>query len=170
MKDHLPDRLDLYAAAEAGRVIRGRIALASLARVLSLTASAAGELEVVLELGRDQEGTRYLAGSIQGMLELQCQRCLESMDYPLNVRFRLGLVQNPDDVQYLTDRYEPLIVTPEPALLAEVISDEVLLALPIAPLHEDMDNCREVTADYHTSADAQRDNPFAVLEQLKQKL
>ena len=168
MKDHLPDRLDLYAAAEAGRVIRGRIALASLARVLPLTDSAAGELEVVLEFGRDQEGTRYLAGSIKGMLELQCQRCLESMDYPLNVKFRLGLVQDPD-AQHLTDRYEPLIVTPEPALLAEVISDEVLLALPIAPLHEDMDDCREVTADYHASADAQRDNPFAVLEQLKQK-
>ena len=52
---------------------------------------------------------------------------------------------------------------------AEVISDEVLLALPIAPLHQDMGECREVTADYHASADAQRDNPFAVLEQLKQK-
>jgi uncharacterized protein len=170
MKDHLPDRLDLYAAAEAGRVIKGRIALANLARVLPLTASGEGELEVALELGRDQEGTHYLAGTIQGMLELQCQRCLELMGYPLNVRFRLGLVQNLDDVQYLTDRYEPLIVTPEPALLADVISDEVLLALPIAPLHEDMDNCREVTADYHASADGQEDNPFAVLEQLKQKL
>jgi uncharacterized protein len=170
MKDHLPDRLDLYAAAEAGRVIRGRIALASLARVLPLMASEEGELEVVLELDRDQEGTRYLAGSIKGVLELQCQRCLDPMVYPLNVRFRLGLVQAPDDVQYLADRYEPLIVTAEPAQIAEVISDEVLLALPIAPLHEDMNNCREVTADYHASAGAQRDNPFAVLEQLKQKL
>ena len=169
MKDHLPDRLDLYAAAEAGRIIRGRVPLASLARVLPLTASGTGELDVVLELGRDQEGTRYLAGSIKGVLALQCQRCLDSMEYPLNVRFRLGLVQNPDDVQYLADRYEPLIVTPEPAQITEVISDEVLLALPIAPLHEDMGNCREVAADYHASADAQRDNPFAVLEQLKQK-
>jgi uncharacterized protein len=169
MKDHLPDRLDLYAAAEAGRIIRGRVPLASLARVLPLTASGTGELDVVLELGRDQEGTRYLAGSIKGVLALQCQRCLDPMEYPLNVRFRLGLVQNPDDVQYLADRYEPLIVTPEPAQITEVISDEVLLALPIAPLHEDMGNCREVAADYHASADAQRDNPFAVLEQLKQK-
>ena len=169
MKDHLPDRLDLFAAAEAGRIIRGRVQLASLERVLPLTASGTGELDVVLELGRDQEGTRYLAGSIKGVLALQCQRCLDPMEYPLNVRFRLGLVQNPDDVQYLADRYEPLIVTPEPAQITEVISDEVLLALPIAPLHEDMGNCREVAADYHASADAQRDNPFAVLEQLKQK-
>lgn len=169
MKDHLPDRLDLFAAAEAGRVIRGRIPLARLTRVVPLTASTAGELEVSLAFGRDQEGTRYLEGSIRGVLELQCQRCLESMDYPLKLNFRLGLVQSPDDVQYLTDRYEPLIVGAEPALLAEVISDEVLLALPIAPLHEDMGDCREVTADYHASADAQRDNPFAVLEQLKQK-
>jgi uncharacterized protein len=169
MKDHLPDRLDLYAAAEAGRVIKGRIPLAKLERVVPLMASGTGELAVILELDRDQEGTRYLAGSIQGVLQLQCQRCLDSMDYPLNVKFRLGLLQNPDDVQYLADRYEPLIVTPEPARISEVIEDEVLLALPIAPLHEDMNKCREVAADYHESASVQRNNPFAVLEQLKLK-
>jgi len=169
MKDHLPDRLDLYAAAEAGRVIRGRMQLTGLARVLPLLTSDTGELDVVLELDRDQSGTRYLAGSIKGVLVLQCQRCLDPMEYPLDVTFRLGLVQKPDDMHNLTDCYEPLVLTAEPVQISEVIADEVLLALPIAPLHEDMGNCREVAADYHATAAAQRDNPFAVLEQLKQK-
>jgi len=169
MKDHLPDRLDLYTAAEAGRVIRGRIELARLTRVLPLVASTAGELNVDLELDRDQDGTRYLAGSISGTLELQCQRCLEPMEFPLGVSFRLGLVRDPEEIRRLNDRYEPLIVTSEPVSMAEVLSDEVLLALPISPLHEDMEKCREITADYHVTASMPQDNPFAVLKQLKQK-
>jgi uncharacterized protein len=169
MIDHLPDRLDLYATAEAGRVLQGRIKLASLDRVLSLLATREGELQVLLELGRDQDGTRYLTGSIKGMLVLQCQRCLEPMEYPLDVRPRLGLVQSQDEAERLTEFYEPLILTREPALLAEVISDEVLLALPIVPLHEDMSKCQALATAFPAPASTPANNPFAVLEQLKQK-
>ena len=169
MTSHLPERLDLYAAAEAGRMLTGRIALASLERVLPLVVSRETELGVILKLGTDQDGTRYLCGSIRGVLELQCQRCLESMEYPLAIRFRLGLVRDQDAADRLADRYEPLIVTREPASVADVVTDEVLLALPIAPAHADPDKCHEATAKYHASSGPQRENPFAVLEQLKQK-
>ena len=108
MINHLPDRLDLYATAEVGRALRGRIKLASLDRVLPLLESHEGELEIVLELDRDEDGTRYLAGSIQGRLVLQCQRCLEPLDYPLEVTFRLGLAHTQEEMQRLSDLYEPL--------------------------------------------------------------
>jgi uncharacterized protein len=169
MINHLPDRLDLYAAAEAGRVLRGMVKLASLARALPLLESREGELEVSLELGRDEDGTHYLAGSVQGRLALQCQRCLEPMEYPLDVTFRLGLVHTPEQMQHLSDRYEPLLLTGEPASLAEVITDEVLLALPIVPLHSGVGTCRPPATDSQTPAGSRRENPFAVLAQLKQK-
>jgi DUF177 domain-containing protein len=169
MINHLPDRLDLYAAAEAGRVLRGRVELARLVRALPQLESPEGELEVVLELGRDEDGTHYLAGSVQGRLVLVCQRCLEPMEYPLDVTFRLGLVHSQDQMQGLSDRYEPLLLTGEPAILAEVITDEVLLALPIVPLHKGAGACRPPVPDYQTTANSRRESPFAVLAQLKQK-
>jgi uncharacterized protein len=169
MIDHLPDRLDLDATAEAGRTLRGRIRLASLERVLPLVESSEGDFQVLLELGKDQDGTRYLSGSLQGMVTLQCQRCLEAMEYPLDISFRLALVHDQEEAGYLTDRYEPLLVTQEPASIAEVVADEVLLALPIAPLHGERDTCQGLVAEYRTPDGAQRDNPFAVLAQLKQK-
>jgi uncharacterized protein len=167
MINHLPDRLDLYAAAEAGRELRGRVELARLARALPLLESPEGELEVALELGRDEDGTHYLAGSVQGRLLLQCQRCLESMEYPMEVTFRLGLVHSQEQMQRLSERYEPLLITSEPASLAEVITDEVLLALPIVPLHSGVSTCRPPVTD--TPVSGRRENPFAVLAQLKQK-
>jgi uncharacterized protein len=169
MINHLPDRLDLYAAAEAGRQLRGVVKLAALSRALPLLESREGELEVSLELGRDGDGTHYLAGSVQGRLVLQCQRCLEPMAYLLDVTFRLGLVHSPEQMQRLSDRYEPLLLTGEPASLAEVITDEVLLALPIVPLHSGVGRCRPPAMDYQTPAGSRRENPFAVLAKLKQK-
>jgi DUF177 domain-containing protein len=170
MINHLPDRLDLYAAAEAGRVLRGQVELARLVRALPELESPDGELEVSLELGRDEDGTRYLAGRVQGKLVLLCQRCLEPMEYPLDVQFCLGLVHSQDQSQELSDRYEPLLITDEPASLAEVLTDEVLLALPIVPLHTGVNTCRPPATDDQAPANSQRENPFAVLAQLKQKL
>ena len=168
MIDHLPDRLDLYAMAEAGRVLRGRVKLASMPRVLPLLLSDDGELDVVLELGKDEDGTHTLCGSVTGRLVMQCQRCLESMEYPLATRFRLGLVFSQEAAGDLPDQYEPLLLTREPTHIAEVVSEEVLLALPIVPMHDEQSECRALANDYAPVAE-ERENPFAVLAQLKQK-
>ena len=168
MIDHLPDRLDLYAMAEAGRVLRGRVKLASLVRVLPLLVSDDGELDVVLELGKDDDGTHTVCGTVSGRLLMQCQRCLESMEYPLGASFRLGLVFSQEAAGDLSDRYEPLLVTREPTDIADVISDEVLLALPIVPMHGEQAQCQALVNEYAPAAD-ERENPFAVLAQLKQK-
>jgi uncharacterized protein len=169
MIEHLPERLDLLATAGAGRILRGPILLTSLERLLPSLVAQDGELQVVLELGRDPDGTHFLAGSIQGAVQLQCQRCLEAMQLPLDLKFRLGLVRSQEAAEQLPDRYEPLLVTAEPARTADIVSDEVLLALPIVPLHADRAECLELTKEYQSPDAPQRDNPFAVLAELKQK-
>ena len=169
MIEHLPDRLDLLATAGAGRMLRGTIALASLERVLPALASQDGELQIVMELGRDPDGTHYLAGTIRGGVQLQCQRCLDAMLLPLDLKFRLGLVHGQEEARQLPAHYEPLLVTAEPAHIADIVSDEVLLALPIVALHDDRGACRELMKEYQPSDGLQRENPFAALAELKQK-
>jgi uncharacterized protein len=169
MIQRLPDQLDLLAAAGAGRELHGRITLASLERVMPLLASPEGELEVEMRLGKDQDGTCHLTGSIRGKVTLQCQRCLENLDRAVEIEFRLGLVRSQEAAARLAEGYEPLLVTSEPASIADIVADEVLLALPFAPVHEDLDECHGLYRDYQPSEEAQRENPFAVLAGLKQK-
>lgn len=169
MIEHLPDRLDLLATAGAGRMLRGQIALASLERVLPALVSQDGELQVVMELGRDPEGTHYLAGTIRGSVQLQCQRCLDAMQLPLDLKFRLGLVASQAAARQLPGHYEPLLVTAEPARIADIVTDEVLLALPIVALHDDSAACGNLMTEYQPSDRPQRENPFAALAELKQK-
>ena len=169
MIDHLPDRLDLFATAVAGRVLRGRIPVAGLERVLPALISDAGELQVELQFGKDPGGTCFVAGAILGEVVLRCQRCMEGMTLPLDLEFCLGLLRDESAAGTLPDCYEPLVVTAEPAYIADIISDEVLLALPIVPLHEDSDACHAHIKAYKPPQNEQRVNPFAVLAELKHK-
>ena len=169
MIEHLPDRLDLIATAEAGRVLRGSIAVAGVERLLPALTSGQGELRVELSLGKDAGGTRFLAGTIEGEVILRCQRCMQDMQLPLDIEFRLGLIRDESAVDKLPDSYEPLLVTAEPAVVADIIADEVLLALPIVSLHKDSDECQAIVEAYRPPQDEQRENPFAVLAELKQK-
>ena len=169
MINHLPDRLDLIATAEAGRVLRGTVAVSSLERLLPVLVSGEGELQVEMELGKDPDGTRYVKGSIQGDGMLKCQRCLENMTLPLDLNFRLGLVSSDAAASILPDWYEPLLVTAEPARIADMIAEEVLLAIPIVPRHRDRLDCQEFVKDYAPPESEQRKNPFAVLAGLKLK-
>lgn len=169
MIDHLPDRLDLFAMAEAGRELRGQISLADLDRVLPLLASDEGSLDVELEVGKSQDGTRYLSGNIKGTVMVRCERCLEPMAQVLDQDFMLGLVHDQEAGLALGKQYEALVLTGEPTRVADVVSDEVLLALPIVSMHEDLKDCRDMGTEYAAPASEKGDNPFAVLEQLKQK-
>ena len=88
---------------------------------------------------------------------------------PLDLDFRLGLVASDEAANALPDRYEPLLVTAEPAHIADVIAEEVLLAIPIVPRHSDRVDCQEFVKDYTPPESEQRKNPFAVLAGLKSK-
>ena len=151
-------------------MLRGTVALARLERVLPALSSPEGELQVQLELGRDPDGTRFLAGSISGTVELQCQRCLEPMSRSLNLEFRLGIVQSQADAGRLHESYEPMLVGSEPTAIVDIVSDEVLLALPLVPAHADNSKCYEFVKNYQPEQQAERENPFAMLAELKQKL
>jgi uncharacterized protein len=169
MIDHLPERLDLLASADAGRLLRGSIPLARLERVLPVLGSSDGELQVQLEFGKAPDGTRFLSGTICGAVELQCQRCLGLLRLPLDLEFRLGIVRSHAEARALHECYEPLLVGSEPVQIADIVSDEVLLALPLVPVHADEGKCNEFVKDYQPQRQAERENPFAMLAELKQK-
>jgi uncharacterized protein len=167
MLSRLPERIEPLAMAEAGREFSGSLELAGLARLAPLLSTQQGALSVTLLLDRDEAGTRYLAGRVTGQLQLECQRCLGAMEFALDSEFRLGLVRGEEEAARLPSGYEPLLVGTEPMPLAEIVEDEVLLALPIVALHRDPHPCAARQHQEPLPEGEQRENPFAVLAQLK---
>ncbi len=167
MLSRLPERIEPQILADAGRRFEGSIDLVRLTRLAPQLASDQGQLAVTVVFDRDPGGVRYMAGRVTGTLELLCQRCLGPMEFAVDSQFRLGLVHGEEDGQRLPSSYEPLIVASEPMSMAEIVEDEVILSLPIVAMHQEPHPCAVVKQQEPLPEGKQRENPFAVLAQLK---
>jgi uncharacterized protein len=154
--------LDGLEFARQGRRQAGKVRLVSLPRLAGVLADDGGEIdcEVLGEL--DREGNAFLVMRLDGEVGLRCQRCLETLVVPLRITSRLLLVppgrQWPDE-ELAEDDYDAVEAGKEMALLP-MIEEEVLLALPIAPMH---DSCETPAA----TSDEQAPSPFAALAKLR---
>ena len=146
-------------------VLVGSVPVAELDRLADVLADNAGLLDCELRGGQDGEGKRFLDLRVGGSLNLRCQRCLSSLPFRLDIDSRLMLVAPGEtwpDEELADDGIEAIEASRELAVLP-LIEDEVLLALPIAPRHED---CRPPGTTGVTEME-HRPSPFAALDKLK---
>ena len=129
--------------------------------------SQSGAAQVELAFARDEGGRAFVEGRVQAQVELRCQRCLEPMSQLLDAPFRLGLVADEEEAECLPPELEPLMLSQGPMVLAALIEDELLLALPIVALHQAPHPCADTVGQEQAPAQTKRENPFAVLAQLK---
>jgi uncharacterized protein len=84
----------------------------------------------------DQRGSLSLQVSISGEVGLTCQRCLGSMPYAVEVERTLYLARNEAELERLDAMPDSdAIQAGERLSLVELVEDEVLLSLPLAPMH-----------------------------------
>jgi uncharacterized protein len=84
----------------------------------------------------DQRGSLSLQVSISGEVGLTCQRCLGSMPYAVGLERTLYLARNEAELERLDALPDSdAIQAGERLSLVELVEDEVLLSLPLAPMH-----------------------------------
>lgn len=138
----LPEFVDPMRLAETRQTLKGRVVVTAMPRLMAaLGMPHSGEVDIDLAFSVDGQGVRRVLGSLHAELDVICQRCLQAMILPLHVNIALGIVRALDEAEQLPDEYEPLVLAPitegQPQSLASIIEDELLLALPVAPLHEE---------------------------------
>lgn len=164
----LPQFFDPRKFADQGAEIRGRTTVGALPRLAEYRQSRDEPVEVALRFGHDEDGRRAITGTVSTTLTLTCQRCLEPVDYHLEANIHLVMVWGEEQIKALPEHLEPLLVAEEKMPLADVLEEELLLALPLVAMHEKcpvslVDEAKQEEAP----EDQQRENPFAVLAQLK---
>ena len=142
----LPDNLDPWRLTAEGGRLEGALALAALPRLAAALNRTDGVVAVALVAGVDPGGVRFIAGTLQTQVELVCQRCLGLLSWPLDVGVSLGLVHSEAEAERLPDKYEPLLAPEGVLCVADLVEDELLLALPQIPHHTDVRDCE--TSDY----------------------
>jgi uncharacterized protein len=139
-----PARLDVAAFARAGATLRGQSTLERFTRLAQSTVTPAdgapGAAEWVLDglgterAGRAPEVRLHLVARCTVWLE--CQRCLQPMPQALAVDGLFRFVPSEDEAARLDEESEEdVLALPRALKLDELIEDELILALPIVPVH-----------------------------------
>lgn len=165
MSNTLPDRVDVARQVLARRVFEGVLPLAAMRRLCGGLASSKGEARYSVAFGKDELGISCLDLRVEAGLSLVCQRTLEEFVYPVSIDQRLGVIAHEAEEAALPEGYEPLLAADGQLAIADVIEDELILALPVVPLKPGAP--LEWNDPSDDGVDAQPDNPFAALGSLK---
>jgi len=165
----LPESFDPTVAARDQFVWRGDVPVSDFARLADLLVSFSGVVQVQLQAAFSAERRPTMTIRLTARLDQSCQRCLQPVtvvvDHEHTVEWvtdegvleRLDALEEDsgeNDVEYL-----PM---PDPVDVNTLafVEDELILSLPIVPMHEDC--ALPVQID-----DVAEDHPFAALAQLK---
>jgi uncharacterized protein len=168
-----PRRLDVATAAAAGAELAGRWPLSELAR---LAEGAAAQVDEPVVWSARFEQRRELGAAPQAWLLLQaqarvareCQRCLQPVLLPLDVRRAFAFAPTEDEAAALdADSDNDVLVLSRHFDLRELVEDELLLALPIVPMHEHCPAPLLAAAPDEDGAGDAPAHPFAALAALK---
>lgn len=171
-----PRRLDLRRFAEDGGTLAGNEPLGAYPRLAAEAQGDAASLAVrwlargELRNPRHVEPEVWLHLQASTSLPLTCQRCLGPVQTELAVQRSFRFVSDEADAAAQDDQADEDVLALSRAFdLPELVEDELLMALPLVPRH---DNCpapvkmEAVDADFD-AAQAGVESPFAALQRLK---
>ncbi|MGB5324103.1 MAG: YceD family protein, partial [Pseudomonadales bacterium] len=171
----LPRTLSVRKAITAGSCLSGRLELASLARVAGAVLGAEQPFGVELVFAETDGGKWTVHARVDGLVQLECQRCLQPVTVPLSADSLLTIVAHDAEARARLRDVEPLLLQGDELDVFGLVEDEILLALPIVALHDSGD-CRAQTAQGavqdkgedaghgEQESSERRKNPFAVLQ------
>lgn len=176
-RDLDPHRLDVGAFASAAGELAGDWPADRLTRLVAATLApedggprpaiawhARGERRSLAGAGRQPS----LAVAADTEVTLECQRCLQPMRVPLHAERRIFFVAGEEAAAALDAESDDDVLALTPELdLAELIEDELLLALPLVPRHAQCPQPLPRAFVEDDPAIDPADNPFAVLAALK---
>jgi uncharacterized protein len=166
----LPEYIDPLQLADKRGALKGRIPLCQFERLSDSLHNAEGFVGVSLFFSREGRLAR-IDGQINSAIELQCQNCLNAVEWIVDISVKLGIVTSIEAANRLPEEYDPLLIDGEgKVLLKDIIEDELILILPTFPKHQhdcfaqtfNQDN-KKLQLDQHSVSE----NPFSILAKLK---
>lgn len=151
--------------ARDGSCLTGTATPTQLPRVAGLLFDESGTVGYRIEGAQTFKGEPELRVALAVDLALPCQRCLERLPIQLNVARTLVFSRGLDELAAVEDEEDDIDAIPLVSALdvLDLIDQEVMLSLPLAPRHPDGE-CEA----RHESDQAPQPSPFSVLSQLKQ--
>jgi uncharacterized protein len=157
--------LDVDRLADGGADVDFAVPLAELPGLRSLRAGVAGSVHGHVHFAREQ-GVAVAELVLKGTATLECQRCMKPMEYALESAARVALIATEAQAGELPPDLEPMLAEGGRISIAGLITEELLLTLPIVPLHEGDEACASAPAEAVPERGGETHRPFARLAEL----
>jgi uncharacterized protein len=160
----LPDQLKLFNFAKKEISLSGLYQISDFPRITEIASNKKDNVRVELSFYLKNNKTPCVEGIIELDIVLTCQRCLDNLSIALKVNFNLAFVRNDQQSEELDSHYEIYVIEEEELATFDLISDEILLSIPMVPTH-DYDCIKEINEQ--EIVEGKSENPFAILKKLK---
>ena len=169
-KVKLPLAVDAIRTAQKRLDYSGIYSPGQVTRLAASVVSVDSDVQTSLSFDIDNLRLAVINGQSDVTVTLECQRCGKTFEHQVHTTYCFSPVQNDEQAEALPEAYEPIEVDEfgEVDLLA-MIEDEIILSLPVVPVHES-EHCEVSDADMvfgKLPAEVEKPNPFAVLASLK---
>lgn len=153
--------IDVRRFINRGERIEGQLSGKQLPRLRRESTKPLTPVTVQVVTAKSPRGRPGMRVTLHGTIRMICQRCLKSMDVALSARAAVEWVatQAELDAADADDHWDAMLMQENFDLLP-FLEDELLLAVPFAPLHADCEAAGRSEA-------GEKISPFAVLAGLK---
>ena len=164
------DLVNAIELAGRGASLERELRLPQLPRLVEAGALEGTKVRAQLEFGTF-EGRSCIEVRVAGEVLLACQRCLKPCRCAVDESASLVVVAR--DTDEVPGGFEPLLGDPERLSVAELIEEQLLLGLPLVPMHASAAECgaaaTALAADEAEAAADEKQRPFANLRELLDK-
>lgn len=164
MPPRLPQYIEPSRLAEAGECVAGRLDAEGMQRLQAVLSEPKVEIAFSLRFEKDERGFIIIRGEFATDLILRCQRCLEPLPVSLKKTIGIGWATDTAGVEAIPEDLEPMLAEDPRVALRDLIEEEVLLGLPMAPAHAE-EECP--ASALLQELKTHKDKPFAVLKNMK---
>jgi uncharacterized protein len=152
--------------ADGGAEIDFAVPLAELSGLRSLREGVGGSVRGHARFWREQ-GIAVAELALHGGATLECQRCMRPMELPLDTVTRVALIGSEAEAGRVPSDLEPVLAAGGRISIGELVTEELLLTLPIVPLHAHGTVCASASAAPAPQQDeGETHKPFARLGEL----
>ena len=160
----LPDQLKLFNFAKKEISLSGLYQISDFPRISEIASNKKDNIRADLSFYLKNSKTPCVDGIIELDIVLPCQRCLDDLSLALKVNFNLAFVRHDQQSEELDSHYEIYVIEEEELATLDLISDEILLSIPMVPTH-DYDCIKEINEQ--EIVEGKSENPFAILKKIK---
>lgn len=143
---------DIEALAARKAILKGEIKLRELSRLSDYLCAthgwrdglqaSSGVVRAELEFGTRQLGLHTLQLRYEAKLDVVCQRCLETCELDVSNRVEFVVLTSEALAAAVAEHDEPIVLENDERLSpAQLIEDELIISVPLAPKHTELDQC-----------------------------